>query len=266
VTGTVLTSSADQDEHLLVRRDEIDDAVAIVTLNRPQRLNALTVELVRQLQETAALLDADASVRCIVLTGAGGAFSAGSDLRGPALGAETVLRDYYNPLVRALISAGTPLVAAVNGVSAGAGVSLCLACDIRVAAATATFRMAFVRVGLVPDAGATWLLPRAVGPARAAEMALTGRAVSAAEAHSWGLVNEVSPDSDALPRALEMARLIAAQSSSTGAIRQLLRGAVDSTLEEALEAEVVTQIAAQQGPDWSEAVAAFAAKRPPQFR
>jgi 2-(1,2-epoxy-1,2-dihydrophenyl)acetyl-CoA isomerase len=144
--------------------------------------------------------------------------------------------------------------------------ALSLACDLRVAAAGATFRMAFVAVGLVPDAGASWLLPRAVGTARAAEMALTGRPVDAAEALDWGLVNQVVPDGEVLARALDLSRLVAAQASSTGAIRRLLHGGADGTLEQALDAEVAAQVAAQRGPDFAEAVAAFAAKRRPRFR
>lgn len=247
-------------------RDEQDDTVVIVTMNRPERLNALSLELVRELRTTLESLDADPTVRAIVLTGAGRAFSAGADLRAEPVSADVALGQYYNPLVRTMAGLGTPLVAAVNGVAAGAGMALSLACDLRVAAAGATFRMAFVAVGLVPDAGATWLLPRAIGSARAAEMALTGRPVDSSEALAWGLVNEVAPDRDVLARALEVGRSVAVQASSTGAIRRLLHGGSDGTLEQALEAELIAQVAAQRGPDYAEARAAFAAKRRPRFR
>src|SRR6266508_498574 len=262
----LVTETATSVPTIRVERDEHDDTVVLVTLNRPERLNALSLELVRELRTTFEGLDADPTARVIVLTGAGRAFSAGADLRAEPTSADVVLGEYYNPLVRTMAGLGTPLVAAVNGVAAGAGMAISLACDLRVAAVGASFRMAFVAVGLVPDTGATWLLPRAIGTARAAEMALTGRPVDAAEALAWGLVNEVVPDSDLLARALEVGRSVAAQASSTGAIRRLLHGGADGTFEQALEGELVAQVTAQRGPDYAEARAAFAAKRRPRFR
>jgi 2-(1,2-epoxy-1,2-dihydrophenyl)acetyl-CoA isomerase len=261
-----MTETATNVPTVRAERDEHDDTVVLVTLNRAERLNALSLELVRDLRTTLEDLDADPTVRVVVLTGAGRAFSAGADLRAEPMSADVVLGEYYNPLVRTMAGLGTPLVAAVNGVAAGAGMAISLACDLRVAAAGATFRMAFVAVGLVPDAGATWLLPRAIGTARAAEMALTGRPVDAAEALAWGLVNEVVPDPDVVARALDVGRGVAAQASSTGAIRLLLRDGADGTLEQALEAELIAQVIAQRGPDFAEALAAFADKRRPRFR
>jgi 2-(1,2-epoxy-1,2-dihydrophenyl)acetyl-CoA isomerase len=249
-----------------VGRDVADDSVVVVTLDRPEQLNALNVQLLGELHAIVRHLRGLSSVRAMVLTGAGRAFSAGADLQAPAMGADEALRCHYNPLVRSLIGFDKPIVAAVNGVAAGAALSLCLACDLRVAAESATFQMAFVKVGLVPDAGATWLLPRVVGASRAAEMAILGRSVGAGEAQDWGLVNEVVPDAQCLGRALELGRQIASMASSTGAIRGLLWQTDDQTFEAALEAEVVAQVSAQGGPDWTEAVSAFKEKRRPRFR
>ena len=251
---------------LLVERDDVDETVAILTLNRPERLNALSLDLVRELRETVQRLDSDTSVRAIVLTGAGRAFSAGADLRAGPSDAEEVLREFYNPLIRALMDLRKPSIAAINGIAAGAGLSLCLACDLRVASASTTFQMAFVKVGLVPDAGATWLLPRAIGSARASDMALSGRSVTSAEGLAWGLVNQVAPQGDALAQSVELARRLAALSSTTGAIARLLRDGAARTLDEQLDAESTAQGLAQRGPDYSEAKQAFAEKRTPEFR
>lgn len=230
-------------------------------------MNALSHSLLAELRVAIRTCDDDPGVRAIVLAAAGDrAFSAGADLHGDTSDTEDVLRSYYHPLITAMISARTPLVAAVNGVAAGAGVSLALACDLRIASRSADFRLAFVKVGLVPDAGATWLLPRLVGTGRALDMALSGRSVPAEEALGWGLVNEVVADGAALDRALEVARLVAAQSSSTGAIRALVHGSADRTLAEQLDAEASAQGLAQHHPDYAEARAAFRERRKPEFR
>ncbi|OLL73477.1 Enoyl-CoA hydratase [Pseudonocardia sp. Ae168_Ps1] len=252
---------------VLVDRDPLDESVARITLNRPDRMNALSHELLVELRTALEACDGDPGVRAVVLTGAGDrAFSAGADLRGGPSDTEQVLRTYYNPLVSAMIAARTPLIAAINGVTAGAGVSLSLACDMRIAATTASFSLAFVRVGLVPDAGATWLLPRAVGTGRAAEMALLGRKVAAEEARDWGLVNEVVATGEALERASEVARAIASLSSSTSAIRALLHGSAHRSFDAHLDAEATAQGTAQHHPDYQEARAAFAERRQPVFR
>lgn len=249
-------------DELLIDRE---GAVAVVTLNRPQRLNALSHALLVELRRTLAELDNDDAMRAIVLTGAGRAFSSGADLRGAPSDAEAVVRNYYTPLIRDMVGLSTPLVAAVNGVAAGAAVSLALACDLRVAAEGASFQLSFVRVGLVPDAGATWLLPRAVGSTRAAEMALLGRPVNAADADRFGLVNEVASDGQCLARATELARTLAELSSSVGTTRRLLHRAHTTELDDQLDAEATAQGVAQRGPDYQEARRAFAEKRRPRF-
>jgi 2-(1,2-epoxy-1,2-dihydrophenyl)acetyl-CoA isomerase len=249
-------------DHLRVEQDR---RVTVVTLNRPHRLNALSHDLLADLRRVLRAADRDSGTRAIVLTGEGRAFSSGADLRAGPSDAERVVRTYYNPLITDLLSFGTPVVAAINGITAGAGVSLALACDLRIAADTAAFQLSFVRVGLVPDAGATWLLPRAVGTARAAEMALLGRSVPASEALTWGLVNEVTDPGSLRNRSLEIAATLAALSTSVGATRKLLNQSPERPLSEQLDMEAIAQGKAQHGPDYLEARRAFAEKRPPRF-
>ena len=173
-------------------RIEIGDGVATVTLDRADALNALTVSLKEELRAAFEGLATDDAVRSIVLTGAGRAFCAGQDLRErlqpDALPLADEIRARYNPLLLAMRRLPKPIVAAVNGIAAGAGASLAFACDIRIAADTASFLLAFGRVGLIPDTGATWLLPRLVGASKAAELALTADPLSAADAERFGLV------------------------------------------------------------------------------
>lgn len=244
---------------------EVSGAVALVTLNRPDQLNALSHSLMVELRADLARLDDDPSVRAIVLTGAGRAFCAGADLRAGPSDAADVLRRYYNPLILDLDAMSTPLLAAVNGLATGAGVSLVAACDMRVAASRAFFQLSFTKVGLVPDAGATWALTRQIGPARAAQMALLAERVSAATACTWGFVNEVVEDGAAVDRALELARALCLLAGSVSATRRLLRSGWERGLAEQLEAEAVAQAAAQASDDFQEARAAFAQKRAPVF-
>ncbi|KAA9160501.1 2-(1,2-epoxy-1,2-dihydrophenyl)acetyl-CoA isomerase [Amycolatopsis acidicola] len=246
-------------------RVDREGPVAIVTLNRPERLNALSHGLLSDLRALLGELEGDSAARAIVLTGAGRAFSAGADLRGGPSDTGEVVRTYYNPLILDLVAMSTPVIAAVNGVAAGAAVSLALACDLRIAADTAEFQLSFVKVGLVPDAGATWLLPRVVGAGRAADMALRGRPVRADEALRWGLVTEVADGDKVLARAVEIAAEIAALSTSVGTTRGLLNGSFSRELAEQLGEEAIAQGNAQHGPDYQEARRAFAEKRAPRF-
>src|SRR5687768_9374688 len=172
-------------EHELLT--ERDGPVVRLTLNRPDRLNALTPDLLDRLRAAVEGLAHQGGVRAVVLTGAGRAFSSGADRLAAPMPADVLLREHYNPLIETLLGIELPIIAAVNGVAAGAGASLSFACDFRVASADAKFSLPFVKVGLVPDAGSTWLLPRLIGGGRAAEMALLGRPVAADEAMSWGL-------------------------------------------------------------------------------
>jgi 2-(1,2-epoxy-1,2-dihydrophenyl)acetyl-CoA isomerase len=243
-----------------------DGPVAVLTLNRPDRLNALTSDLGEELDAALGRLAADPEVRAIVLTGAGRAFCSGADLKGASKnGGEALLRDVFNPLVRTIAELDVPVVAAVNGVAAGAGASLTFACDLRVAAAGARFQLSFAKVGLVPDCGATWTLPRIVGSGRAADLALLGRDLGAEEAHQWGLVNRLVADGEALTAGIALAHQLAGVSSTLGATKALLREAHDRDLPGQLDAEASGQGEAQRGPDFAEARQAFVDKRPARF-
>jgi 2-(1,2-epoxy-1,2-dihydrophenyl)acetyl-CoA isomerase len=257
--------TVDSEQELLSER--FDD-YEVVTLNRPERLNATTVAVVTALRERLMELDDDPGVRAIVLTGAGRAFCSGADLSGSGDGrgeAGDVLRRFYSPLIELMQSMRTPIVAAVNGAAAGAGFSLALAADLRIASSGATFVAAFVKVGYVPDSGLTWLLPRATGTTRAREIFLLGRKVTATEALDWGVVNEVVPPEEVLPRARALARELAALPASVAQIRQLLSESPNRDLTGQLAAEAAAQTAAQQHPHHNEARQAFLEKRAPKF-
>lgn len=251
-------------------RVDVAEAVATITLDRPEALNALTIPMKRALLAALEAVAADRSIRAVVLTGAGRAFCAGQDLRerlepgAPPLGEE--LRERYNPIVLALRALPQPVVAAVNGVAAGAGASLAFACDLRVAADTARFVLAFDRIGLVPDSGATWTLPRLVGAGRAAELALLGDAVTAEEALRIGLVGRVVPADELPGAARDLAlRLAAGAPAALAATKRLLADAFDRDLAAALEAEAEAQDALGRTADHAEGIAAFTEKRPPRF-
>jgi 2-(1,2-epoxy-1,2-dihydrophenyl)acetyl-CoA isomerase len=248
-----------------------EGAVATITLDRPAALNALTIPMKYELLEALEAVRDDADVRAVVLIGAGRAFCAGQDLRerlepdAPSLGEE--LRDRYNPIVRAMRSLPKPIVGAINGVAAGAGASMAFACDIRVAAETASFVLAFDRVGLVPDSGATWLLPRLVGAAKAAELALLGDALSAADAERLGLVARVVAADRLVDEARAVALKLAAGAPRAIALtKQALNETWDRDLDAALEREADLQGIAGATADHAEGVAAFVEKRPPRFR
>lgn len=240
-----------------------DGPVGIVTINRPDRLNAVTPDAGDRLAAAFRELEADPDIRAVVLTGAGRGFCAGADIAGDIGDAGEVLRQTWNPLVRTMQELELPIVAAVNGVAAGAGASLALACDLRVAAASARFQLSFTKIGLLPDAGATWLLPRIVGLGRANELAMLARDLPAAEALQWGLVNRVCNDGAALDTAVALARDIAGLAGSVTAVKRAHRRTFDATLAEQLDHEAETQGWLQQQPDFDEATTAFAEKRSP---
>jgi 2-(1,2-epoxy-1,2-dihydrophenyl)acetyl-CoA isomerase len=247
------------------------DGVLTLTLNRPDALNSFNVEMKDAL--LAALKDAarDRDVRVVVVTGAGRAFSAGQDLKErQAPGASdlgTELRTRYNPIILAMRRLEKPIIGAINGVAAGAGISVALACDIRLAAQTASFIEVFGRVGLVPDTGSTWLLPRLVGYARAAEMIFTTDPVDSATAERIGLVNRVVPADELLSETTGLAtKLAQAAPLALGLAKRALNRALESGLEEALEYEAQLQAVAGRSADHAEGVAAFVDKRPAAFR
>ena len=246
------------------------EGVLTLTLNRPDALNAFTVEMKEAL--LAALKDAarDKSVRVVIITGAGRAFSAGQDLKerqGPNVtDLGTKLRTRYNPIILAMRRLEKPIIGAINGVAAGAGISVALACDILIVSERATFMEAFGRVGLVPDTGSTWFLPRLVGPARAAEMIFTTDPVDATTAERIGLVNRVVPADTLMDEANALAaRLAQAAPIALALAKRALNRALESGLEEALEFEAQLQSIAGRSNDHKEGVAAFVEKRPARF-
>ena len=246
-----------------------DGAVLTITLNRPDVLNAFNAAMHRAL--AAALKDArDGGVRAVVITGAGRGFCVGQDLtefREAPGDIGSRLRDNYHPNIRAIRALEKPVIAAVNGAAAGAGMSFACACDLRIAADSATFVPAFINIGLIPDSGGSYFVTRILGPARAFEWLATGKRLTAAEAHAWGLVSEIV-EADALPsRAAELAAQLAdLPTRGVGMTKRLLDHAVTATLDEQLEREAQLQAAATQTEDFKEGVAAFLEKRPPRFR
>jgi 2-(1,2-epoxy-1,2-dihydrophenyl)acetyl-CoA isomerase len=246
-----------------------EGAVLTITLNRPDVLNALNSAMHEAL--AAALKAArDDDARAVVITGAGRGFCVGQDLSEFRDGASAIggrLRGSYHPNIRAIRALEKPVIAAVNGAAAGAGLSLACACDIRIAADAATFVPAFVNVGLVPDSGSTFFVTRLVGQPRAFEWFGSGRRLTAAEAHGWGIVSEVVEADALLRRATELATELAAlPTRAIGMTKRLFDRAPTATLDEQLEWEAELQTVATQTEDFREGVAAFLEKRPPNFR
>ena len=244
--------------------------VATITLNRPDALNSLTVPMKEALLAAFRTVDRDAGVRAVVFTGAGRGFCAGQDLKerlepdAAPLGVE--VRERYNPIIRAMRGSPKPIVGAINGVAAGAGAALALACDIRLASESASFALAFGRVGLVPDSGATWFLPRLVGDARAAEMALLNEPVRAEEAARIGLIGRVVAADQLLPQARAVAAKLAAGAPRAIALtKRALATTWSRSLDEALDYEAHIQDLAGRTDDHREGMSAFLEKRPPTF-
>ncbi|NRS17461.1 enoyl-CoA hydratase/isomerase family protein [Brevibacillus sp. HB1.4B] len=249
---------------------EVSEGVAVVTLNRPDKFNAFTAVMNKEITDALKQAQKDADVRCIVLTGAGRAFNAGQDLSDVSGGGDVdyggFLRDRYNPMILQFQKTEKPIIAAVNGVAAGAGMSVALACDIRLASEKASFVNAFVNIGLVPDSGGCYFLPRIVGIGKALELAMTGEKVSAEEAMRIGLVNQVYPAESFIEDALAYARKLASlPTKGIGLIKRTMYKGLEMGLEETLEYEAFAQEAAGSTVDHKEGVTAFMEKRAPRF-
>ena len=245
-----------------------DGAVLTITLNRPDVLNAFNSAMHRSL--AAALKDArDGGVRAVVITGAGRGFCVGQDLtefREPPGDIGSRLRENYHPNIRAIRALEKPVIASVNGAAAGAGMSLACACDLRLAADNASFVPAFINIGLIPDSGGSYFVTRILGAARAFEWLASGKRLTAAEAHAWGLVTEVVEADRLAARTTEFAAQLADMPTrGIGMTKRLLDHAQDASLEEQLEREAQLQSAATQTDDFKEGVAAFLEKRPARF-
>jgi len=259
-------------DHLSLAHDE---GVLRITLQRPERLNAFTATMLGELGETLSRARlSEGAVRAVLITGAGRAFSAGQDLAeigdesGAAAGAELgeIVERGLNPVVRAIATLDLPVIAAVNGVAAGAGANLALACDIVLAARSATFVQAFEQLGLVPDAGGTWALPRLVGVARARALALTGEPVGAERAEAMGMIWRAVDDGSLAAESEALAARLARRATlGLAYTKQLLNLSATRTLDEQLDLERDYQRAAGTTADFAEGLAAFLAKRAPRF-
>ena len=253
-------------------RLEVQAGVATITLDRPQRLNSFTVAMHGELHAALDAVRGDRSVRCLVLTGAGRGFCAGQDLNdravdpGQAVDLGASIEQYYKPLVLGLRALPLPVIAAVNGVAAGAGANIALASDLVFAARSASFIQSFSKIGLVPDSGGTYFLPRLLGTARAMGLALLGDKLSAEQAEAWGLIWKCVDDDALMPTVSALAAQLA-QGPTRGYARtkQALYASGGLTLEQALDVERDYQRELGFSPDYREGVAAFMEKRAPRF-
>lgn len=257
-------------DSILVERD---GAIGWIRISRPERLNAFAGTMREEIEAGLEALEADPTIRCVVVTGVGRAFSTGGDIQVMAELAERRDSESFDALVRtgarivALIDRmSKPVIAAVNGPAAGAGACLALGCDLRVASETASIGFTFLRVGLHPDWGGSYFLPRLVGPGRAAEMILTGGMISAERAERLGIFNRVVPAVELEPAARDLALQIAAGPPRTIAVaKRTLRRSLNSSLDEVLEMEIAAQGEAFGSPDFQEGIQAFLEKRAPRF-
>lgn len=262
------TSSLSQESVLL----SCQEGVAEITLNRPDKLNSFTVEMHANLRKALDQVENDSSIRCVLLTGAGRGFSAGQDLaevtaNGNPGGVKETLETNYNPLILRLSRLRVPTIAAVNGTAAGAGANIALACDLVLAARSASFLQAFRNIGLVPDAGGSYALPRLIGKARAMGMCLLGEKISATEAAQWGLIWRCIEDAELMNETRHLAqRLAKGPTQALNFTRDLIRSSANNTLDEQLALELKLQNLSTASYDYQEGVRAFLEKRPPQFQ
>jgi 2-(1,2-epoxy-1,2-dihydrophenyl)acetyl-CoA isomerase len=249
----------------------IEEGIAIITLNRPDKLNSFNLEMARQLQQKLDECAANAAIRCVYLTGAGKGFCAGQDLgevidpNGP--GMQNIIREQYNPIINYIRNLSKPVVAAVNGVAAGAGANIALACDIVVAAQSASFIQAFSKIGLVPDSGGTFTLPRLIGWQKASALMMLGDKVSAADALEMGMLYKVFSDDSFVEESKKIARTLSQMPTKGLAYtKHLLNQSMHNSLEKQLLLEDEYQQKAAQTHDFKEGIQAFMEKRVPQFK
>ncbi|ASY57618.1 2-(1,2-epoxy-1,2-dihydrophenyl)acetyl-CoA isomerase PaaG [Sinorhizobium sp. CCBAU 05631] len=251
----------------------LDAGVLRLTLNRPDKLNAFNEEMHLALRAGFGRAHSDDTVRAVLLTGAGRGFSAGQDLgdRDPRKGGTPdlghTIETFYNPLLRLIRSLEKPIVCAVNGVAAGAGANIAFACDITLAARSARFIQAFAKIGLVPDSGGTWSLPRLIGEARAKALALTAEPLDAETAANWGLIWRAVDDAALMDEASALAaRLAAGPTKGLGMTKRAIQAAAVNSFDEQLELERDLQREAGRSGDYAEGVTAFLEKRKPEFK
>jgi 2-(1,2-epoxy-1,2-dihydrophenyl)acetyl-CoA isomerase len=250
---------------------EVTDGVAKLTLNRPDKLNAFSPHMHRELQQVLPILQAD-DVRVVLITGAGRAFGAGADLGAREEAAEdekagSALEKYYNPLIRSIRNLEKPVITAVNGLAAGASMSLAIAGDIVLAARSAYFLQAFCHIGLIPDAGSTYFLPRLVGSSKAMGMAMLGDKISAEQAEQWGLIWKVCDDDQLMSEAEALAaRMAKGPTKGYALIKKAMNLSLSNNLDQQLDVERDLQDAASSTEDFAEGVAAFMQKRSANFQ
>ena len=255
-------------------RFETNDGVAELTLNRPDVLNSFHLDMAREVQDVLEQAGSSDAIRALLLTGEGRGFCAGQDLAAVPLGDDTPLPDLaetvraqYNPIVRTIRAMPKPVVCAVNGVAAGAGANLAFACDIVLASSEASFIQSFSRIGLIPDSGGTFFLPRLVGLARASGLALLGDRLSAQQARDWGLIWDIVEPAELMTKARALATFLATQpTKGLGLTKQLLNASLLNDLDAQLELEARLQAEAGWTDDFLEGVQAFREKRKPVFR
>ncbi len=251
----------------------IDEGLAVLTLNRPEKLNSFNTEMFAEIRQAFKQIRPEKGVRCLLITGAGRGFCAGQDLGDRSVSAEgrapnlsQSVENNYNPLVRAIAGLEMPVICAVNGVAAGAGSSIALGCDLVFAARSASFIQSFSRIGLIPDSGGTWLLPRLAGRARAMGLALLGEKTSAEQAEQWGLIWQCVDDDLLMDTAMKTARHLATQpTKGLSLIKRAMAVSSTNTLDQQLDLERDYMGIAGETDDYQEGVAAFLEKRSPSF-
>jgi 2-(1,2-epoxy-1,2-dihydrophenyl)acetyl-CoA isomerase len=246
------------------------DAIGKTTLNRPEKYNSFVREMALALQNILNDCANDDSIRCILITGSGKAFCAGQDLKeatdleGPEI--EQIVREHYNPIIRKIREIEKPVIAAVNGIAAGAGANVALACDIVVAGKSANFIQAFSKIGLIPDSGGTYFLPRLIGLPKATALMMTGESISAEKAEKMGMIYAVYEDTEFESKSLQLAKSISEMpTKGLGYTKRLLTHSLNNSLDEQLDLEAETQALSAKSEDHKEGVQAFLEKRPPVF-